>query len=195
MSPLEIWCNEAQERYVLAVAPEHIERFAAICARERCPYAVVGETTDDGWLKVADPQFKTAPVDVPLDVFLGKPPKMLRDVRTVPAVERRVRCVARRCCRSGVPAAALPGDRGQDVSHHDRRPHRRRPDQPRPDGRAVAGAGQRRRSDVERLHLAQRRSDGDGRTHAARVARRTGVRSHGGRRGRSPTSRRRTSAR
>jgi phosphoribosylformylglycinamidine synthase len=86
MSPLEIWCNEAQERYVLVVAPEHLERFAALCARERCPYAVVGETTDDGWLKVADPQFKTAPVDVPLDVILGKAPKMLRDVRRVPGL-------------------------------------------------------------------------------------------------------------
>lgn len=86
MSPLEIWCNEAQERYVLIVAPEHLERFAALCTRERCPYAVVGETTDDRWLKVADPQFKTAPVDVPLDVILGKPPKMLRDVRRVPGL-------------------------------------------------------------------------------------------------------------
>jgi phosphoribosylformylglycinamidine synthase len=86
MSPLEIWCNEAQERYVLVVAPEDIDRFAALCARERCPYAVVGETTDDGWLKVADAKFQTAPVDVPLDVILGKPPKMLRDVRRVPAL-------------------------------------------------------------------------------------------------------------
>ncbi|HEV8330412.1 MAG TPA: phosphoribosylformylglycinamidine synthase [Steroidobacteraceae bacterium] len=86
MSPLEIWCNEAQERYVLVVAPEHLERFAALCARERCPYAVVGETTDDGWLKVADPKFNSAPVDVPLDVILGKPPKMLRDVRRVPGL-------------------------------------------------------------------------------------------------------------
>ena len=86
MSPLEIWCNEAQERYVLVIAPDQLDRFAALCARERCPYAVVGETTDDGWLKVADPQFKNAPVDVPLDVILGKPPKMLRDVRRVPAL-------------------------------------------------------------------------------------------------------------
>jgi phosphoribosylformylglycinamidine synthase len=86
MSPLEIWCNEAQERYVLVVAPEHLERFAALCARERCPYAVVGETTDDGWLKVADSKFDNAPVDVPLDVILGKPPKMLRDVRRVPGL-------------------------------------------------------------------------------------------------------------
>ncbi|HET9448407.1 MAG TPA: phosphoribosylformylglycinamidine synthase, partial [Steroidobacteraceae bacterium] len=86
MSPLEIWCNEAQERYVLVIAPDQLERFKALCERERCPYAVVGETTDDGLLKVADPQFKNAPVDVPLEVILGKPPKMLRDVRRVPAL-------------------------------------------------------------------------------------------------------------
>ncbi len=86
MSPLEIWCNEAQERYVLVIAPEQLDRFAALCERERCPYAVVGDTTDDGLLKVADPQFENAPVDVPLDVILGKPPKMLRDVRRVPAL-------------------------------------------------------------------------------------------------------------
>lgn len=86
MSPLEIWCNEAQERYVLVIAPDQLDRFAALCVRERCPYAVVGETTDDGWLKVADRQFKNSPVDVPLDVILGKPPKMLRDVRGVPAL-------------------------------------------------------------------------------------------------------------
>jgi phosphoribosylformylglycinamidine synthase len=86
MSPLEIWCNEAQERYVLVIAPDQLERFTALCERERCPYAVVGETTDDGWLKVADPQFRNVPVDVPLEVILGKPPKMLRDVRRVPAL-------------------------------------------------------------------------------------------------------------
>jgi phosphoribosylformylglycinamidine synthase len=86
MSPLEIWCNEAQERYVIVIAPDQLERFTALCERERCPYAVVGETTDDGWLKVADRQFGNAPVDVPLDVILGKPPKMLRDVRRVSAL-------------------------------------------------------------------------------------------------------------
>ncbi|MGH6633267.1 MAG: phosphoribosylformylglycinamidine synthase, partial [Sphingopyxis sp.] len=86
MSPLQIWCNEAQERYVLVIAPDQLDRFAALCARERCPYALVGETTDDSWLKVTDRQFKNVPVDVPLDVILGKPPKMLRDVRGVPAV-------------------------------------------------------------------------------------------------------------
>lgn len=86
MSPLEIWCNEAQERYVLVIAPEHLERFAALCERERCPYAVVGETTDDGWLKVRDSQFNTAPVDVPLEVILGKAPKMTREARRLPSL-------------------------------------------------------------------------------------------------------------
>ena len=84
MSPLEIWCNEAQERYVLVIPADRIAEFGALCARERCPYAVVGEITDDGWLKVADPLLVEPPVDVPLDVILGKPPKMLRDVKRVP---------------------------------------------------------------------------------------------------------------
>ncbi len=85
MSPLEIWCNEAQERYVLVIPAERIDEFAAMCARERCPYAVVGDITDDGWLKVADPLLTEPPVDVPLDVILGKPPRMTRDVKRVAA--------------------------------------------------------------------------------------------------------------
>ncbi|MFO1283868.1 MAG: phosphoribosylformylglycinamidine synthase [Burkholderiales bacterium] len=84
MSPREIWCNEAQERYVLAIAPGDLGRFAAICERERCPYAVVGRARADGRLVVQDPRFGNAPVDLPLDVILGKPPKMTRDVRRVP---------------------------------------------------------------------------------------------------------------
>ena len=86
MSPLEIWCNEAQERYVLVIAPEDVDAFAALCARERCPFAVVGETTDDGWLKVSDRLMEPNPVDLPLDVILGKPPKMTRDVKQLPAL-------------------------------------------------------------------------------------------------------------
>jgi phosphoribosylformylglycinamidine synthase len=81
MSPREIWCNEAQERYVLAVAPSSLERFRALCARERCPFAVLGKATADGRLKVEDPLLKDTPVDVDLEVILGKPPKMLRDVK------------------------------------------------------------------------------------------------------------------
>jgi phosphoribosylformylglycinamidine synthase len=84
MSPVEIWCNEAQERYVLVIAAKDVELFAALCERERCPFAVVGDTTDDGWLKVGDPLLNEPPVDVPLDVILGKPPKMTRDVRRLP---------------------------------------------------------------------------------------------------------------
>jgi phosphoribosylformylglycinamidine synthase len=80
MAPREIWCNEAQERYVLAIAAEDLARFDAICARERCPYAVVGRANAQGRLLVDDPHFGNAPVDVPLEVILGKPPKMQRDV-------------------------------------------------------------------------------------------------------------------
>ncbi len=84
MSPLELWCNEAQERYVLAVAQRDIETLQALCKRERCPHAVIGEITGDGWLRIEDEYFGNRPVDMPLDVVLGKPPKMLRDVRRLP---------------------------------------------------------------------------------------------------------------
>jgi phosphoribosylformylglycinamidine synthase len=83
LSPMEIWCNEAQERYVLVVSERGLAAFEVIARRERCPFAVVGRLTDDGLLQVNDRQFGNLPVDLPLDVLLGKPPKMLRDVRTV----------------------------------------------------------------------------------------------------------------
>ncbi|HVS78044.1 MAG TPA: phosphoribosylformylglycinamidine synthase [Steroidobacteraceae bacterium] len=82
MSPLELWCNEAQERYVLVVAPEALATFASIAARERCPYAVIGEIDGTGRLIVADPLLGGQPVDMPLEVLLGKPPRMVRDVRS-----------------------------------------------------------------------------------------------------------------
>ena len=84
MSPREIWCNEAQERYVLAIAPASLARFDALCRRERCPYAVVGRATGDGRLRVEDAHFGNAPVDMDLEVLLGKPPRMTRDVRRQP---------------------------------------------------------------------------------------------------------------
>jgi phosphoribosylformylglycinamidine synthase len=93
MSPMAIWCNEAQERYVLAVAPERLDTFAAICARERCPWADVGETTVERRLLVSDALFGNAPVDMPVEVLLGKPPRMTRE--------------AGRIARTG---DALPGD-------------------------------------------------------------------------------------
>ncbi|WP_111413165.1 phosphoribosylformylglycinamidine synthase [Billgrantia lactosivorans] len=79
MSPLEIWCNEAQERYVLAVAPEDLDTFDALCARERCPYAVVGEATEAHHLEVRDGHFDAKPVDLPMSVLFGKPPRMQRE--------------------------------------------------------------------------------------------------------------------
>ena len=84
MSPLEIWCNEAQERYVLIVAAAQLAAFGALCERERCPFAVIGEVTDDGRLTVDDPLFRNAPVDMPLATLLGKAPRMTRDVRRLP---------------------------------------------------------------------------------------------------------------
>ncbi|MGD1448798.1 phosphoribosylformylglycinamidine synthase [Vibrio harveyi] len=92
MSPLEIWCNESQERYVMAVAPENMEVFDAICKRERAPYAVVGIATEERELKLEDSHFENTPIDMPMDVLLGKTPKMHRDAKTLkannPAVNR-----------------------------------------------------------------------------------------------------------
>lgn len=83
MSPMAIWCNESQERYVLSVKDEDLATFKAFCERERCPYAVLGQTTDEMHLTVKDSHFDNKPVDMPLDVLLGKPPKMTRDVEHV----------------------------------------------------------------------------------------------------------------
>lgn len=82
MSPKEIWSNESQERYVLAIAPEHLSLFQHYCERERCPFAVVGTATEERQLKVIDRLYENTPVDMPMDVLLGKPPKMLREVKT-----------------------------------------------------------------------------------------------------------------
>lgn len=89
LSPLEIWCNEAQERYVLAIAPEALEQFTAFCERERAPFAVVGEATDVEDLVVSDSLFKNNPVDLPMDVLFGKPPKMTKTVERI-SIERKV---------------------------------------------------------------------------------------------------------
>ncbi len=80
MSPRQIWCNESQERYVLAIAPERLEEFRAFCERERCPFAVVGVAVEDDQIIVHDTEFENNPVDMPLSVLLGKPPKMTRSV-------------------------------------------------------------------------------------------------------------------
>ncbi|HHF6425776.1 TPA: phosphoribosylformylglycinamidine synthase [Haemophilus influenzae] len=80
MSPLEIWCNESQERYVLAVAPEKLELFTALCERERAPFAVIGEATEEEHLTLHDSYFDNNPIDLPMNVLLGKTPKMTREV-------------------------------------------------------------------------------------------------------------------
>ncbi|UJF20064.1 phosphoribosylformylglycinamidine synthase [Vibrio sp. SS-MA-C1-2] len=85
MSPLEIWCNESQERYVLAVATENMSLFDQICQRERAPYAVVGEATEERHLQLDDSHFDNRPIDLPMDVLLGKTPKMERDAISLQA--------------------------------------------------------------------------------------------------------------
>ena len=91
MSPLQIWCNEAQERYVLAIPPQRLAQFQALCERERCPFAVIGVATREQHLLVEDSHFHNKPVDVDLSVILGKPPKMTREAthkqRALPAMD------------------------------------------------------------------------------------------------------------
>ena len=82
LAPKEIWSNESQERYVMAIAPDSLPQFKAFCERERCPFAVVGVATEERQLVLAD-EGAPSPVDMPMNVLLGKPPKMNRDVKTV----------------------------------------------------------------------------------------------------------------
>ncbi|MET0404233.1 MAG: phosphoribosylformylglycinamidine synthase [Cystobacter sp.] len=84
MAPVEIWCNEAQERYVLGIAPEDLARFISLCERERAPFAVLGEATAEHVLTVGDEHFGNAPIDIPMDVLFGKSPRMHRDVKSRP---------------------------------------------------------------------------------------------------------------
>jgi phosphoribosylformylglycinamidine synthase len=111
MSPLELWCNEAQERYVLVIAPAELSRFAALAARERCPFAVIGTLDASGRLLAQDGLFDNAPIDLPLEVLLGKPPRMVRRCasatprsRTFPAESVELREAAYRVLR--FPAVA-----------------------------------------------------------------------------------------
>ncbi len=81
LAPKEIWSNESQERYVLGIAPSSLALFRELCERERSPFAVVGIATEERQLRVLDPEHDNYPVDMPMDVLLGKPPKMHRDVQ------------------------------------------------------------------------------------------------------------------
>jgi len=91
MSPVEIWCNESQERYMLAVPPEDRELFQAICERERCPFAILGQATLAQKLVLSDEKFENKPVDIPMDLLFGKAPKMLRDVSSARVVKHSLK--------------------------------------------------------------------------------------------------------
>lgn len=108
LAPKEIWCNESQERYVLAIAPESLPLFQSMCERERCPFAVVGVTTEQRELVLEDGQGGERAIDMPMDVLLGKPPKMHRDVKRV--------------ARSGGPLTLDGVDLAQAVTHVLRHP-------------------------------------------------------------------------
>ncbi len=90
MSPKEIWCNEAQERYVLAVDKNKLQEFEELCIRERCPYAVLGVSTDDPQLVLSDNEFNNNPIELPMDVLLGKTPKMERDVQSKTSLSQTI---------------------------------------------------------------------------------------------------------
>ena len=83
LSPMQVWSNESQERYVLAIAPENLAEFEAMCVRERCPYAVVGDATAERRLLVTDPRRELVVIDLPMDVLFGKPPRMHRDAKRI----------------------------------------------------------------------------------------------------------------
>jgi phosphoribosylformylglycinamidine synthase len=86
MSPLEIWCNEAQERYVLALAADRVKTFEALCRRERCPVAIVGTATREETLVLHDEHFANDPIDIPMNVVLGDAPRMVRTAAHIPTV-------------------------------------------------------------------------------------------------------------
>ncbi len=162
LSPLEIWCNEAQERYVLAIDPADLAAFDAICARERCPFAVVGEALEDATLHVDDHQLGDAPVDLSLSVLFGKTPRMQRDVRSPVASACPARAGGRDRRRRSRARPAHAGRGQQGLPRHHRRPQRHRTDSPRPDGRPLAGARGRRGHHPHQLHRVHGRGDGDG---------------------------------
>jgi phosphoribosylformylglycinamidine synthase len=108
MSPMELWCNESQERYVLTIAPERMAQFAEFCRRERCPYADIGVITDDGELIIEDAHFHNRAVDLAVDVLLGKPPKMTRDVRSASRPGTRWNPAALDVCAAAERVLRLP---------------------------------------------------------------------------------------
>ncbi len=109
MSPMEIWCNESQERYVIAVAAENIEQFKQICQRERAPYAIIGEATKEQRLILKDSFYGNTPIDMPLEVLLGKPPKMSRNVEHLQVKQDSFDCSKLDLAEAAQRVLHLPG--------------------------------------------------------------------------------------
>ncbi len=120
MSPMEIWCNEAQERYVLVVSETGLAGFEQIAQRERCPYAVIGRLTHDGVLSVHDAQFGNHPVNMPIDVLLGKAPRTQRIATHETAPRRAFDTRGLDLESGGAARARASGGGGQDLPHHHR---------------------------------------------------------------------------
>ncbi len=174
MSPMELWCNEAQERYMLAIEARDVERFAALCARERCPFAVIGELTEKRDLDRARRDAR-------------RRARRHADGGVVrQAAEDDASCVIRAFRRAGLaarareprrghrPRARVPRGRGQVVPDPHRRPHGRRHERTRPARRPVASAGRRCGGDGRVVRGLSRRGSRDGRAHPGRDSRRAG---------------------
>ncbi len=194
LAPKEIWCNESQERYVMALRDDALPMFEAMCERERCPFAVVGVATDE---RRADPRRPGRGVDTDGPADRHADGGAARQAAAHAA--RRAACLVagqsagphRRRTRTGGVRRAAPPDGGeQALPRHHRRPHGRRPEPPRPDGRTVAGAGGRLRGDAGRLQRLSGRGDEPRGAHAAGRARRPGLGPDGGGRGADQPARR-----
>ena len=183
MTPREVWSNESQERYVLAIAPASLDFFRSLCERERCPFAVVGDGHRRPPPRGARPALRQqagrhGPAGPPRQAAA-------HDARREAAAAAAASLLGgRHRPRRGREAGpAPPHGRGQDVPDHDRRPHGGRPLLARPDGRPVAGAGGRLRDDAPVLRGLRGRGLRPGRARARRRRRRPRLRSPGGGRG------------
>ncbi len=120
LAPKELWCNESQERYVLAIAPESLSVLAELCDRERCPYAVVGVASADGQLVLQDGADGERSIDMPMEVLLGKPPRLVRDVTRITRREPELDLTGLDLDHDRARRAAPPHGREQAVPRHHR---------------------------------------------------------------------------
>jgi len=109
MSPMQVWCNESQERYVLAVERAHLPEFEALCERERCPCAVIGVATEQQQLVLGDSHFDNSPIDLPMSLLLGKAPKMVRNVQRLPVANDELATASLDVREAAYRVLRLPG--------------------------------------------------------------------------------------